>query len=336
MSKRLLRIVCLASLVILVVACNSTTSTPKKIHFSGKAQGTYYSVTYYDTQNRNFQAQVDSLLKAFDLTASLWEENSLIRKINSNETLALNPMMVDLYEKSIQISELTDGNFDITVGKLVNAWGFGFSKASTLDSIAVDSLLQYVGYKKISVDSGFIVKNNPDIELDFNAIAQGYSVDMLANFLASNGIESYLVDVGGEVVARGAKPDGNLWIVGIERPAEDKYSTQEVDVKIALKDMSVVTSGNYRKYYENNGVKYSHTINPFTGYPVSHTLLSVSVVTNDAWEADAMATAFMVMGLEKSLEFLAENPKYEAYFIYDQDGEYATFATEGLKEMIVK
>ena len=159
---------------------------------------------------------------------------------------------------------------------------------------------------------------------------------MVGDFLKSKGVQNFLVDIGGEVLAYGSKPDGGRWMVGIEKPAQNKYSTQEVDVKIALTDKAVVTSGNYRKYYEADGVKYSHTIDPFTGYPVKHTLLSVSVVALEAWEADAMATAFMVMGLEKALEFLENTDKYEAYFIYTENGDYKTYSTKGFDDMIVK
>ena len=219
---------------------------------------------------------------------------------------------------------------------LVNAWGFGFSNPMALDSCIVDSLRQYVGYNKLQIKDSVLLKENPNIEMDFNAIAQGYSSDLIADFLLSKGINNLLVDIGGEVVARGSKPNGNMWVVGIEKPANNKYSSQQVDVKINLDNMAVVTSGNYRKYYENDGVKYSHTINPFTGFPVSHTLLSVSVLAPKAWEADAMATAFMVMGLEKSLKFLEHNPSYEAYFIYDQNGEYKTYSTEGFETVIIK
>lgn len=323
-------------LVAFIYSCNSGTSALKKVQFMGEAQGTYYAVTYYDTLGRNFQSQIDSLLEDFDQTASLWVENSLLRRINSNQTSELNPLMMDMLDKSLKISELTEGYFDITVGKLVKAWGFSFSDPTTLDSSMVDSLMQYVGYGKVQVVDGILKKEHPEIELDFNAIAQGYSSDMMAHFLSSKGICNYLVDIGGEVIARGCKPNGDHWVVGIEKPAEDKYSTQKVDVKINLDNMSVVTSGNYRKYYESNGVKYSHTINPFTGFPVSHTLLSVSVLSANAWEADAMATAFMVMGLEKSLEFLKNNSGYDAYFIYNDNGEYKTYATEGFKNIIVK
>ncbi|MBR7168380.1 MAG: FAD:protein FMN transferase [Bacteroidales bacterium] len=336
MDKVISKILLLLLLVISIYSCNSGTSELKKVHFMGEAQGTYYAITYYDTLGRNFQPQIDSLLDDFDQTVSLWEENSLLRQINSNQTLALNPLMVDMLDKSFKISVLTDGYFDISVGKLVKAWGFSFTDPTVLDSSMVDSLMQYVGYSKVKVDDGILKKELPEIELDFNAIAQGYSSDMMANFLSSKGIDNYLVDIGGEVIAKGCKPNGDHWVVGIEKPAEDKYSTQKVDVKIILDNMSVVTSGNYRKYYENNGVKYSHTINPFTGFPVSHTLLSVSVLSDKAWKADAMATAFMVMGLEKSLEFLKNNSEYDAYFIYNDNGEYKTYATEGFKNIIVK
>lgn len=336
MSKVINKILFVPLLTICMYSCNTGISQLQKVQFSGKAQGTYYAVTYYDTLGRNFQPQIDSLLNDFDQTVSLWVDSSLLRRINSNQTSTLNLLMMDLLDKSLQISLLTDGYFDITVGKLVKAWGFGFSDPMTMDSLVVDSLMQYVGYAKVQVVDGELKKEHAEIELDFNAIAQGFSSDMMADFLLSKGIVNYLVDIGGEVVARGYKPNGDHWIVGIEKPAEDKYSNQEVEIKINLDNMSVVTSGNYRKYYENNGVKYSHTINPFTGFPVSHTLLSVSVLSPNAWEADAMATAFMVMGLEKSLKFLKNNPGYEAYFIYNDNGKYKTYATEGFKTIIVK
>ncbi len=321
---------------VFLYSCNSSNNNVEKIQFSGNAQGTYYAVTYYDSLSRNFKPQIDSLLNDFDQTASLWVDSSLLRRINSNQTSNLNSLMIDLVDKSMYISQFTNGYFDITIGKLVNAWGFGFSNPMALDSCIVDSLKQYVGYNKLQIKDSVLLKENPNIEMDFNAIAQGYSSDLIADFLLSKGINNLLVDIGGEVVARGSKPNGNMWVVGIEKPANNKYSSQQVDVKINLDNMAVVTSGNYRKYYENDGVKYSHTINPFTGFPVSHTLLSVSVLAPKAWEADAMATAFMVMGLEKSLKFLEHNPSYEVYFIYDQNGEYKTYSTEGFETVIIK
>lgn len=322
---------------LVAAACSCNTNKNQKIQFSGKAQGTYYAVTYYDSRGRDFRSSIDSLLTEFDNTASLWVDTSVIRRVNANENMCVNPLFADLFAKSQGISKATDGYFDITVGKLVNAWGFGFSEAANVDAAVIDSLKQYVGYDKLAIHNDtLLVKENPCTELDFNAIAQGYSVDMVGDFLKSKGVQNFLVDIGGEVLAYGSKPDGGRWMVGIEKPAQNKYSTQEVDVKIALTDKSVVTSGNYRKYYEADGVKYSHTIDPFTGYPVKHTLLSVSVVALEAWEADAMATAFMVMGLEKALEFLENTDKYEAYFIYTENGDYKTYSTKGFDDMIVK
>ena len=317
-------------------SCNLSENKIEKIQFSGNAQGTYYAVTYYDSLGRNFQPQIDSLLNDFDQTASLWVDSSLLRKLNSNETVKLNSLIKDLFEKSFSVSETTSGYFDITVGKLVNAWGFGFLGNRTVDMLVIDSLKQYVGYDKIQIADSILVKENPNIEIDFNAIAQGYSVDMVVNYLLSQGVENLLVDIGGEVVARGAKPKGKMWVVGIEKPAESKYSTQKIEIKISLNDMAIVTSGSYRKYYESNGIKYSHNIDPFTGKPVEHSLLSVSVLAPNAWEADAMATAFMVMGLDKALEFLEKNDAYDAYFIFDENGEYKTYSTDGFEKIIIK
>lgn len=313
---------------------------PKKLVLSGEAQGSYYAITYYDYRNRDFSIAIDSLLHDFDQTASLWVENSLIRKINDNRDSVINDLFYDLLQHSLDVNRLTGGYFDCTVGQLVNAWGFGFKTGNPIDSATVDSLKQFVGLPiTVSENDGkkMLHKARPEVEIDFNAIAQGYSVDMVGEFLEDNGITSYLVDIGGEVLAKGTKPNGEKWTVGVEKPAEDKFSGQEIDTKITIEDLSVVTSGNYRKYYEKDGMKYSHTIDPFTGYPVSHSLLSVSVISRHAWEADAYATAFMVMGLDKSLEFIEKHPHIGAvYFIYNENGEYKTFATDKFKQHIVK
>lgn len=312
----------------------------KPVQFQGKAQGTYYSIIYYDSQHRNFQPQIDSLLDAFDQTASLWVENSLLRRINRNDDSVLNADLERLIDLSLQMNSYTAGAFDCTVGKLVNAWGFGFSNREDMSQAKIDSLRQFTGTNPEIVHRDGLTllrKPFPEQELDFNAIAQGYAVDLIGEFLANKGISDFLIDLGGEVLAKGCKPHDKPWKVGIERPAETKYSAQEVEVAIELNNQSVVTSGNYRKYYEKDGVKYSHTINPETGRPVEHSLLSASVLAPESWQADALATAFMVMGLEKSLEFLKEHPEIEgAYFIYDQDGEYKTFATPGFEKKIIK
>lgn len=329
----------LAGWVMLLASC---ARQDEPIHLQGEAQGTYYSITYFDPEGRDLQPQVDSLLQAFDQTASLWVEESLLRRVNSNKTDTVSPLFADLLQKSAAIRRHTDGSFDCRVGRIVQAWGFSFKQREELSTATLDSLMLYshAAVWLDTQDDGTILlrKELPETELDFNAIAQGYSVDLLAGMMEQYGIENYLIDVGGEVRGRGGKPDGEPWTVGIEKPAADKYGGREIETAIALKNASVVTSGNYRKYYEKEGTRYSHTIDPATGRPVTHSLLSVSVVSSEAWYADAMATAFMVMGLEKALKFIADLPEdtdiQGAAFIYDSAGTNKTYYTPGFREKI--
>ncbi len=326
---------------LLFAACGNKTNQP--IHLQGETQGSYYSIIYYDAQHRNLQSQVDSLLHDFDLTANLWVDSSIIRRINRNEDTLVNEMFCDILQKSLKIQQYTQGAFNCKIGTLVNLYGFGFKNRQDVSKHTIDSILAY-----IRQDSSFLSHTDnpgifalhklPQIEYDFNAIAQGYTSDLIAQLFDRLGLESYLIDVGGEVIAKGTKPNGDHWTVGIERPAETKYSQQEIETAILLDNQSVVTSGNYRKYYEKDGVRYSHTIDPATGRPVSHSLLSVSVVSRESWYADAMATSFMVMGLEKSLQFIQQHPEdpdiQAVFFIYDQQGEYKTHATPKFQEII--
>ena len=301
----------------------------------GEAQGTYYSILYYDGMQRDIRHSVDSLLDDFDLTASLWVDSSLIRRVNDNGDSVVNNLFAELVEISSAMHQFTEGAFDCTVGDIVRAWGFGFSKRDSITGEAIDSMLRFVGPQPTIVSDGqgrlIVRKPFPQTTFDFNAIAQGYATDMLCRFLDGMGISSYVVDIGGEVRARGLKPDGSPWRVGIERPSQNKYSDRMLQTAIRLDDCAVVTSGNYRKYYEQDGVRYSHTIDPATGHPVSHSLLSVSVVDSSAWRADALATAFMVMGLERSLDFIGRHPDdsgcQAVFFIYSDGDSYATYAT---------
>lgn len=324
--KRKIIIIVVAVCGLVVAACHGNGGS-EPVKLQGQAQGTYYSIIYYDKEGRNLQAEIDSLLREFDMTASLWEEESLIRKINENRDSVVNKDFVLLLEMSKTMNEYSGGAFDCTIGKLVNAWGFGFSKREEMSDAVIDSLLQYVGQQPTIVRDSegrpTVRKASPEATIDFNAIAQGYSTDKISRFLDNKGIENYLVDIGGEVYAKGCKPDSSAWMVGIERPAENRYSSPEVEMSIELRDKAVVTSGSYRKYYEKDGVRYSHTIDPKTGRPVEHTLLSVSVVDESAWRADALATAFMVMGLERAKRFIEEHPEdtmEKVVFIYS-DGE---------------
>lgn len=308
----------------------------QKIQFQGEAQGTYYTVTYFANDTLVSQDQIDSLLDEFDQSASLWVDGSLLSRINKNDP-AVKPdkYLIDLFGQSRRISEDTDGAFDITVGPLVKVWGFWFKEPIKVNKHIVDSLLPLVDYRGISIENGRIIKKNPDVMFDFNAIAQGYSVDLMGGFLEKNGIENYLIDIGGEVFGRGHKPDGSPWMVGIEKPGKDADSERQLNATISVTNIAVATSGNYRKFYEVDGLRYSHTIDPKTGYPVNHSLLSATVVADSAAFADGYATAFMVMGIEKAKAFIQSHPNLEAYFIYsDADGSLKTWISKGLEGLI--
>ncbi|MCD4684181.1 MAG: FAD:protein FMN transferase [Bacteroidales bacterium] len=310
----------------------------KPVKISGPIQGTYYVVTYYDSQGRDLQNEIESLLKDFDQTASMWVENSIISKINRDDPdTKPNKLFIDLFNKSKFVYENSDGAFDPTVGPLVNAWGFGFTDRLKVDQFIIDSLLPFVGFDKVKLENNNIIKSDPRIQFDLNAIAQGYSVDLLGKFLEKKGIKNYLVDIGGEVLAIGRKPKGESWKVGIERPSDNAEYGEGLKAIVNLENKAMATSGNYRKFYEEDGIRYSHTIDPKTGYPVQHSLLSVSVLADDCATADAWATAFMVSGLENSKELLHKIKGLEAYFIYsDQNKELQTYYTNGFQQILVE
>jgi len=308
------------------------------VKFTGETQGTYYAVTYFEKEGRNFQVDIDSLLHAFDLSVSMWVPQSVISRINRNEpNIDADEHFLANYYLSKQVFEKTDGAFDPTVAPLVNAWGFGFTDRIHVDEKVVDSLLPLIGFENVEIDGHKVIKKDVRIQFDFNAVAQGYSVDLVGKFLESKGVEAYLVDIGGEVFAKGHKPDGSLWKVGIEKPKDNASYGEGLQAIVELEDKALATSGNYRKFYEENGVRYSHTIDPKTGYPVKHSLLSVSVLACDCGTADAFATAFMVQGVEKSKITLQNNPGLEAYFIFsDENGGLKTYITTGFSSIITE
>ena len=310
----------------------------KPVKLIGEAQGTYYSIIYFDAEERNFQSEIDSILTAFDQSVSLWVPNSVLSRVNQNDsTLVLDAHFIFNFQLAKQVSEATDGAFDFTVAPLIKAWGFGFDENKKVDEQIIDSLLLLVDYRNVEIRNGKVKKSDPRITFDFNAIAQGFSVDVIAAWLESKGVENYLVDVGGEVKAKGSKPDGSFWKVGIEKPAKDKNDARDLKAVVEINNSSIATSGNYRKFYEEDGIRYSHTIDPHSGYPVQHSLHSVSVLTNNTGLADAYATAFMVWGFEKSKTFVEDAPELEAFFIYsDKSGEYQTYATAGFRKVITK
>lgn len=303
-----------------LVSCD----TVKKQQFMGTTQGSYYSITYFDEQNRDFSREFDSIFKEIESTLSLWDENSIIRRVNRNDTtVVLNQIFIDNFNYAMKAAELSDGYFDPTVGPLVQAWGFHFKEGMEMTPEIVDSLKQLVDYRKIKIENGKVIKENPNMTLDFNAVAQGYTTDMIGNYLLSKNVNNFLVDVGGEILARGCKPNGELWKVGIEKPAENKDSERIVQEIVELDNRSIVTSGNYRKYVERGGKRYSHSLNPKTGYPAENNLLSATIIAeNTAW-ADCLASICMVVGLEKAIEIIeSSEDNIDAYFIYvDENNE---------------
>ena len=305
---------------------------PEKVVLQGLAQGSYYAVTYYDEQNRNFQREIDSIFHAVDMSVNLWVDSSIISKVNRNEEVALDSIFIDNFNIAQEAARLSDGYFDPTISPIVAAWGFSYKSGDSLTPQLIDSLRQLVDYRNIRIENGKVVKENPAMTLDFNAIAQGYTSDLIARFLESRGVKNFLVDTGGEIMARGEKPDGKPWIVGIEKPAENMDSERIVQTRIALRDKGLVTSGSTRKYVERNGKRYSHCINPKTGYPVEHQLLSVTVMAENSVWADALASICMVMGMELSLPLIQGMDGVEAYYIFvNGQNELETFATEGFR-----
>ena len=302
---------------------------------SGLIFGTIYNVTYqYDG---SLKMEIDAALHQFDGSLSMFNDTSTISRINQNLDIVPDTFFLRCFQRAMEISEETGGAFDITVAPLVNAWGFGFKQGIYPDSLQVDSLLQLIGYQKVGLSAeGKIVKQDPRITLDCSAIAKGYAVDVVAQLLKRKGVQNYMVDIGGEVDVHGKNPNGELWRIGINKPTDDSLSVnQDLQTVLSISEVGIATSGNYRNYYYRDGKKYAHTIEPRTGYPVQHSILSATVVARDCMSADAYATSFMVMGLEEAEKFIQSHPDIDAYLIYaDENGEYQTYVSEGMKAYI--
>lgn len=311
---------------------NANEDAQDLVGFGGQTMGTTYHIKYLDDEQRNFRKGVDSLLQVFNRSLNHYLPDSEISQFNQKDTFYFQlPYFYPVLKKSKDVYEKTGGAFDPTIAPLVNAWGFGPDTTKTPGGEKVDSLLQYVGFDKIKFNEEYVVKTEPGVQLNFSAIAKGYGVDMVADYLAEQGIDNLMVEIGGEVVARGVNASGDVWRIGINNPDQPGRLT----AAIALNDRAIATSGDYMNFYVKDGKRYAHTIDPVTGYPVEHTALSISVLAEDCMTADAYATAFMVLGLEKSKEVLERDPSLDAYIIYDENGENRTYMTEGLEENVL-
>ncbi|MFV0507532.1 MAG: FAD:protein FMN transferase [Bacteroidales bacterium] len=302
----------------------------------GSIFGTTYLVKYQ--YQSDCGEEIHAQLVKLDNIYSTFKDSSTISKINKNISMCAEPELIRMLRSAHHISELTNGYYDITCAPLVNAWGFGFKKREGMSQEKIDSLLQFVGYKSITIEDEKIIKNDPRIMIDLSSIAKGYACDYIADFLASKGIVNYMVEIGGEVRAKGINQKEQTWKIGINKPAYDVMGLMsEIQDIVEIDGGAVATSGNYRNFYVKDGKRYSHTINPITGYPAENNLLSVSVYYSNCMMADAYATAFMSLGGNKAVE-LAENiDSLEAYFIFagENDDEHKVIKTSGFDKYIV-
>ncbi len=304
----------------------------------GYTEGTYYKITYESPKGVDYEQDIVQLLHEFSASLSTYIPSSLISRINQNDpTVVVDDYFRTVFDKSAEVNKASGGVFDITIAPIVNLWGFGFtSETPDMDPKKIDSLLQYVGMDKVRIVGNKVVKDAPGVQLDVNAIAKGYSVDIVANFLKKKGCCNYLVDIGGEIVAHGVNASGNMWRIGIDRPADKAVPGAAFQAIVRLNNKALATSGNYRRFFEIDGAKYAHSINVKTGYPVKHNLLSATIVAADCMTADAWATVCMVSGVDKSIQLLKQHPELDALLIYsDEKGNYKIFTTQGLEDAIL-
>ena len=320
----------LVALFLFALAAFMLFYTPKEDveyqHRDGFVFGTVYSVTYANPENKDLSVQINNALKAVDNSLSMFNKESTIAKVNNNQPVVLDSLFLTVWEVGQEVSRSTDGAFDMTVAPLVDLWGFGLKNREAVTDVAVDSIRQYVGYEMIELVDGEIRKAYPEIRIDAGAIAKGFACDVVADTLEAYGCTDFCVEIGGELAVKGRNPKGVNWHIAINKPVEDSTCVNsEIQEVVELTNCGMATSGNYRNYYEFGGKKYSHTIDPRTGYPVRHNLLSTTIVASDCITADAWATACMVAGLEKAKEWINNRSDIKGYLIYEENGEIKTW-----------
>jgi thiamine biosynthesis lipoprotein len=324
----------LSFLFLLNISCKQKAQY-QSVYFEGDALGTTYHIKAFKTnQSKEVRKKdIDSVITAINNSLSTYQPNSLISRINKGEVLKLDQQFVDVYKAAKKIYQETGGLYDPTIGILVNAWGFGPTekiKGIEKDSTIVDSLKRFVGYNFLSIDdNGFLNKTYPQVYIDYNSIAKGYAIDRVGKMLENKGFDNYIVEIGGEVLAKGKNlQKDKAWLVAIDNP--DRAHGSKFISKIALNNQAIATSGNYRKYFvdEATGRKYVHTLNPKTGYPIQRHILSASVIAENCTLADGYATAFMVLGFKPAKRFLEKHPELQAFLVYSDDkGQIKTYKT---------
>ena len=307
------------------------------IHNEGETQGTTYSATYQQPDGLNLQDKIEAKLHEFDLSLSSYIPNSIISRINKNDTTVRTDLFFEtMFYAAQDAAKHTNGAIDITVGPLVKAWGFAFGNNSHSKFPIVSEFMPYIGYSKIHIKDHKLIKDDPRIMIDDNSIAQGYSSDVIAQLLKENGCKNYMIEIGGEVVCSGLNSKGEKWQIGIDKAIDDSTSTiNEIQTIIHITNCAVTTAGDYRKFFIKNGKKYSHIINPHTGYPIDNNMLSVTVVAPTGIMADAYDTPFMVIGVDSALKVCKSIPGLECYLIYlDKNGNKQTIYSEGFKKYL--
>ncbi len=296
------------------------------------SEGEIFHTTYHIKYkyNKSLDQEILNKLIEFDQSLNPFNKESLITKINDNKDSIADNYLITVLKKAEEVSQKTDGAFDVTCAPFINLWGFGFQKKDSVNQHTIDSLKTFVGYQKLHLNGNIVRKDDPRLIINCSAIAKGYSCDIIADLLESYGISDYMVEIGGEVRAKGINPRGECWKIEITKPQDDKSGViSERQEVISLCDKSMATSGNYRNFYLKDGKKYAHTIDPKTGYPAQQNILSATVIAPDCITADAYATAFMTMGLEKSCQLADSMKDFEYYFVYvDESGNYCVKAKQ--------
>lgn len=313
-KRKYIRLAVLSVIVIgLALYVSKQRNTPFQKN-SGFVFGTVYNITYQS--DHDLQKEIEAELQKVDNSLSPFNKTSVISRVNRNEKVTVNDMFSEVFQLAGKISAETDGAFDITVAPMVNAWGFGFKTGNMPDARQLDSLRAIVGFHKVKLAGNRVVKKNPNIMLDCSAIAKGYGCDVVARFLEKNGVKNYMVEIGGEIVTCGVNDQRMPWKIGVTKPTDDSLNVNsELQTVLNVTNKAMATSGNYRNFYYKNGRKYAHTIDPKTGMPVQHNILSATVLADNCATADAYATSFMVMGLDKAKNVLEKHPELMAYFI---------------------
>lgn len=333
MKKLLLPVIA----VLFLSACTEEKKESNLNKFKMDAFGSFLEISYVGKPIDGLDFVMQSFVENFNQSLSTYDPNSRISKINSNQETELDSLNTKVLQQGMWWTKYSGGAFDVAVGPLVKLWGFGEDGPHKVDSAEVDSVRALCGYGIFVVQQNHLKKTNPNVRIDYNALAPGFAADQIGDMFNRKGYTNYYINVGGEIRCSGVNQDSAVWVIGIEKPIPNKTGVNEAMRYIQVKNQGLATSGNYRKFYELDGQKYSHTIDPRSGYPVQHDLLSVTIMAPDAITADALATTCMVLGREGAKQFLAELKHVEYYFIYSgEDGSFQEEWSEGMESLFVE